>query len=235
MLPEPVATEVDGLRRGAGDRRLGRIAPHVTLVPPVNVAEADVEAALALLRRAAAQCRGPLELEIGPPDSFLPGTPVAYLAVSPREPLEALRLALNRPPIERLERRPFVAHVTIATDLAPERVRAVVTALADYRRPVVCTHVHLLEHRGVEGTPPRWETLADVRLGPPVVAGRGGLEVVLTESSRPDPEVEAFLAQDAVVTARLMGRLVAVAADEAWMLELLGRHLRPIGPEVGQE
>src|ERR687897_367343 len=46
VLPEPVATEIDGLRRALGDATLGRIPAHLTLVPPVNVADDDLPAAL---------------------------------------------------------------------------------------------------------------------------------------------------------------------------------------------
>ena len=41
-----VASEVDGLRRAIGSSALGRISPHLTLVPPVNVAESDLPSVL---------------------------------------------------------------------------------------------------------------------------------------------------------------------------------------------
>ncbi len=59
-FPPPLAEEIDGLRRAFGDRSLGRVPPHLTLVPPVNVAEGDLGQALAVLRAAAAdRCRPP--------------------------------------------------------------------------------------------------------------------------------------------------------------------------------
>lgn len=81
LLPEPVASEVEGLRRACDDPALGTIAPHLTLVPPVNVRADDLGAALALLRAAAASCP-PLALRLGPPVTFLPDEPVLYLAVA---------------------------------------------------------------------------------------------------------------------------------------------------------
>lgn len=81
LLPEPVATEVDGLRRACDDPALGTMAPHLTLVPPVNVREDDLGAAFALLRAAAAACP-PLALRLGPPVTFLPDEPVLYLGVT---------------------------------------------------------------------------------------------------------------------------------------------------------
>ena len=49
VLDVPAASEVDGLRRAVDDPALGRMAPHITLVPPVNVRTADLGAALARL------------------------------------------------------------------------------------------------------------------------------------------------------------------------------------------
>ena len=47
-----LGAEVDGLRRALGAAALERIAPHLTLVPPVNVHEEDLAEALAVVRSA---------------------------------------------------------------------------------------------------------------------------------------------------------------------------------------
>ena len=39
LVPEPAATEIQGLRRAVDDPALDSIPPHLTLVPPVNVRE----------------------------------------------------------------------------------------------------------------------------------------------------------------------------------------------------
>src|SRR3546814_12692199 len=75
LVPQPLATEVDGVRRALGDGALARIAPHITLVPPVNVAERDLPEALAIVRRAAGASR-PLHLTLGPVLTFAPANPV---------------------------------------------------------------------------------------------------------------------------------------------------------------
>src|SRR5690349_3124288 len=80
VVPEPVATEIQGLRRALGDPVLDRIMPHVTLVPPVNVRVDDVPAALAVLRAAAAGARA-LTVELGAPQTFGPGSPTLHLPV----------------------------------------------------------------------------------------------------------------------------------------------------------
>src|SRR5687767_10146098 len=50
LLTGQLGHEVDGLRRALGDGALGRIPPHLTLVPPVNVRDDRMADALAVLR-----------------------------------------------------------------------------------------------------------------------------------------------------------------------------------------
>jgi 2'-5' RNA ligase len=145
LLPEPSATEVDGLRRALGDGTLGRIPAHLTLAPPVNVRDDDMPAALDVLRRAAAQT-GPLDLRLGPPTTFHPVTPVVYLGVDGDvTALHALRDRVFHPPLERRLTRPFVPHVTLADEVDPVRIPAAVATLADYVVDVRFEAVHLLE------------------------------------------------------------------------------------------
>ena len=63
LVPHPIATQVDGIRRALGDGALGRIEAHLTLVPPVNVAERDLTKAFAIVRAAAATVE-PLALRL---------------------------------------------------------------------------------------------------------------------------------------------------------------------------
>ncbi len=80
VVPQPLATQVDGLRRALADDALGRVPPHITLVSPVNVAERDLPAAFAAVRSASA-ATPPLALRIGPVTTFQPVNPIAYLEV----------------------------------------------------------------------------------------------------------------------------------------------------------
>ena len=66
LIPPPVAGEIDVLRRAVGDDNVDRIAPHLTLVPPVNVHDDDYGSALELLRDAAHRTK-PFTLVLGPP------------------------------------------------------------------------------------------------------------------------------------------------------------------------
>ncbi len=222
LLPTTVAAEVDGLRRALGSATRARIAPHVTLVPPVNVRPDAVADGLRVLRDAAAGCDG-LRLRLGPPTTFAPTTPTIHLAVVDLDdgPLGELRRRLVDGPFARPPTRPFVPHVTLDDDVGPGRLEASMTALADYVVEVAVDRVHLLEQQRGEGGRRRWVPIADAPFGPRRVVGRGGVELELTVTRLVDPDAAGLLAEvglDAardgpdtvVVTARRRGEVVGV-------------------------
>lgn len=184
LVPPPWDREVDGLRRALGDGALGRIPPHLTLVPPVNVAEDRLDEALAVLRRAGAAAR-PVTVALGPPATFLPVNPVLYLAVTGRgrEQVVGLRDAVFHPPLRRRLTFPFEPHVTLAEEAGPGRIEAALVALEGYRLEVTVDRLHLLE----EGPGRIWRPVAEVALAAPAVVGRGGLELELAVSEAPPP------------------------------------------------
>ncbi|HEX4868439.1 MAG TPA: GNAT family N-acetyltransferase [Acidimicrobiales bacterium] len=216
LVPQPVATQIDGLRRALGSGALGRIDPHITLVPPINVAERDLPAALATVRQAAAASR-PLALRLGPVATFAPVNPVAYLAVGGApdalDALHSLRRGLRSGVLDRPDPHDFVPHATVADELAAGRIEGAVRALADFAAEVSIERVHVLAEQ-----PGRvWVPIADAPLGGAGgVVGRGSLPLELTVSGRPDLEAAALLAVDQespglpfAVTARRDGAVIA--------------------------
>ncbi len=181
MLPAPLAGEVQGLRRACGDH--GRMAPHLTLVPPVNVRRDEVDEALSVLRRAASQTR-PFTLTLGPPATFLPDNPVLYLEVGGDvDALVELRSRIFVGPLSRTLTWPFTPHVTICDSGEPTRLEAAVVALADFRVDFVVERVHLLHEQPHDGhRHRRWVPFLDAVLAEPVVVGRGGFELELIPS-----------------------------------------------------
>ena len=189
MLDSPVADEVQGLRRALGDGAIDRIAPHLTLVAPLNLRDDDLPAALRRLRLAAAGAPPTLELMLGPVATFAPANPVLYLAVTEPPPaLGALRAAVYQSPLQRPASWPWVPHVTVADDVEPARIPAATAALDAYRRRVDFDRIVLLELR--DG---KWEPLADAAFGPPARVGAGGLALELTRATTVDPEAAALL------------------------------------------
>ncbi len=193
LVPQPLATQIDGIRRALGDRSLVRVQPHITLVSPVNVAERDLPNAFAVVR-AAASTVPPLTLHLGPVTTFAPVNPVPYLRVSGESPwieaLDRLREGCHRGPLDRPAKHDFVPHVTLAESLEGDRLDAAVGVLADFSADVTFDSVHVLAE-----LPGRtWRPAADARLGEPAATvGRGSLPLDLVTSGRPDVEAAALL------------------------------------------
>lgn len=214
LLPPPWSHEIDGLRRAFGDGSLGRIPAHLTLVPPVNVREDAVADAMAVLRDAASSTR-PFTVDLGPPATFLPVNPVAYLAVDGdgADEVERLRDAVFRGPFERDLTWPFVPHVTLADEADPDRIRAALGALRDYEIRVTFDRVHVLE----QGDGRTWNAIADAPFGSgPAVIGRGGLELELHTSARLDAEAAQWM--DAAWTAYAVGEYGTSENDEPFAI-----------------
>ena len=218
LVPQPLATQIDGLRRALGDVSLGRVPPHVTLVSPINVAERDLPAAFAVVR-AAASFTPVLSLRLGPVTTFQPVNPVAYLTVDGKaeamEELAALRDSCLAGPLERRHDHDFVPHVTVAAEQEAARLDAAVRALSDFSADVTFDRVHVLAEQ-----PGRiWVPIAESPLGePPREVGRGSLPLEVAVAGRLDVEAAALLAIDHEpagrpfsVTARRDGAVVGAA------------------------
>ena len=160
IIPPPVSVEVDALRKALGDRQLGRIDPHVTLVPPINLREDDIADALAVVQ-AAAQRSAPMTLTIGPVETFSESSPVRFLAVAPWEPVVELQRACWTGVLEREEKRPFHPHVTVDIDGGvTDGPDPALDLLGGYRADVLVDRVTVLENveRG-------WDPYVGYRLG----------------------------------------------------------------------
>lgn len=182
LLPPPrLGERVDTLRRAIRSSTLGRIPPHVTVVPPVNVRAGELGDVYELLDAAAAQVR-PFRLRIGPASSFAPRTPTVHLGVRGCEPadaatLDALRRVLLQGPLDRPDEHPFTPHLTLDRRVGDERIAAAMSVLDGVDESWSVRSLHLLEHHRPEDGPPFWEPAHEVPLGPPAVVGRGGIEL----------------------------------------------------------
>ncbi len=228
LLPGPVAAEVEGLRRALGDPALGDVPAHITLVPPVNVADRARPHALAVLRDAAA-VSPPLRVDLGPAATFWPATPVVYLGVGGElEALGRLHGALVDGPWARPTTYPFVPHVTVGPDVPPALIPAAVELLSSYRRATTLTSVSVLR----EEPGGAWSLLEDVALSGRHVVGRGGLELVVEAGATLGEEAAARLAPllgapmaPFTVTARrgpeVVGAATGATGTELWLDRLV--------------
>jgi 2'-5' RNA ligase len=217
LIPEPAATEIDGLRRALGDRGLVNVVPHITLIPPVNVATDRLLDVLAHVRAAAATTL-PITLQLGPPETFSPVSPVVYLRVAGEQvaALHGLRDALCTGPLERPAVHDFVPHVTITEECPPDRIDAAIEALQDYTVGVRIDRLHLLRDRA-EG-PRRWNPVADMVFEPPLVVGTGGLPMEVSVAALADPQVAPLFDGEAVDIPARGEPIVVVARREREIL-----------------
>lgn len=146
IVPPPIGTEIDVLRRALGDRQLGRIDPHITIVPPINLRDDAVTEAMTLLDRVASR-HGPVSVDLGPVETFGPGSRTRFLAVEPWSPVEAIHEACWSGPFDRPRRRSFHPHVTIDIDGGPDDgIDPAVDLLAGYTATVTFDRLTLLEN-----------------------------------------------------------------------------------------
>jgi 2'-5' RNA ligase len=219
LVGQPLATELDGLRRALGAAERERVPPHATLVSPINLHDEPLLAALDLVR-VAAEAASPLRLALGPATTFAPATPTVHLAVGGQDldGLLALRAAIVADaPLARVDPHEFTPHVTLAQVVdPPERIPAALDALARWETEVTIDRVHVLR----QGDDKVWKPFAETVLGGAAVVGRGGIELAVSVTGRPDPEAAALLAIDGAadgqgtpfaVTARATGRVAGAA------------------------
>ncbi len=189
------AAEIDGLRRALGGSGLGRIAPHITLVPPVNVRNVEIVDVLRLVRTVAAD--DPAEVRIGPAHTFAPRTPVVYLAVNgDTARIVELQRRLAAPPLVPAAPRvgrPFVPHITIGGRVERVKIVAALQVLANFELAAMLSTVALCEQDDQAPRHP-WRVIADVILGSGSTVGRGGRELTFVGSTMLDLETAAWIA-----------------------------------------
>ena len=219
LIPPPQKFAVDALRSALGDETIERIPPHLTLVPPVNIQEAELTSALEVLRTAASST-SPLGVHLGPASTFWPASPVVMLpCTGGGERVVELRDSVFRPPLARPLPWSYVPHVTLAPDVPPERIAGVVETVGGFGCAVTFGSVHLLtQARDLTWTPLASFDLSSV----PLVIGRGGLELELVVGDRPDPEAVAWASGVGIagrpfsISARREGAVVGIATGSTY-------------------
>jgi 2'-5' RNA ligase len=214
FVPEPWRTEINGIRRAAGDSALRRVDPHVTLVPPLHVDEWEVADGLTGLAAALAHCDVPM-ITLGPVGSFNDESEVTHLNVGGDLPaLHHLRDQCFVAPFDRPDPRPYRPHATIAIRSPRTRVDALIAALGDaHYEALVVDGVDVVEF--VESpNGPRWTPIARVAVGDGSTSVRRAWRVEVTTMRMPgatglfDPFV-----MTAYVDGQLAGQLSAVMRD----------------------
>ena len=168
LLPQPIAAHVQAWRRALRDPASEQIAPHVTLIPPLPVADRDLDAAVGLVERAA-QAVAPCPVTLRGAGTFLPVSPVTYLRVADgAQALAALEQRLRAALEQRLRAAPlepraypFHPHVTVAQGLPESELRQAAQDLAAFEASFPLREVLVLR----EGPAGGWAPLGTVPVG----------------------------------------------------------------------
>lgn len=149
-IPEPWGPELQKSRAGFGDPMAWAIPPHVTLLPPTQVALAAVDRIQEHLERVAARAM-PFRLRLSGTGTFRPVSSVVFVKVAHGSPsCDLLQQRVRTGPLVRELAFPFHPHVTVAHDLDDAALDRALTELASFEASFLVDGFWLFEH-GADG------------------------------------------------------------------------------------
>lgn len=170
-IPEPYNRELQGWRDRLGDPNAKRIVPHVTLLPPTEVASDALPDIEEHLRRVAAEEEA-FTIQLRGSATFLPVSPVVFVPlVQGIAGCERLEAKVRSGPLRRELRFPYHPHVTVAHDLPEDALDRAFGAIAGYEASFVVRGFSLFE----QDHDATWRPQRDF------VFGGGGLPGPVTE------------------------------------------------------
>ena len=154
-VPEPFCTQLLEARVRFGDPEARNVVPHVTLVGPTAVRDAQLDALDAQLARIAAAHR-PFRIRLHGTQSFRPVSPVVFVTLEEgAAPCTELEGALRVGSLQGEPLFPYHPHVTIAHDVDDAALDAAQAEMADYSATFEVTDIHRFVHDGTAWCPAR--------------------------------------------------------------------------------
>jgi 2'-5' RNA ligase len=161
-IPEPFLGELGAYRERFGDPLAHAIVAHITLVPPMQVADADHLAAVLAHLGAVARGQAPFPLVLAGAGTFRPVSPVVFVPIAQGEDeVRAIEAAVRVGPLDRQLIFPYHPHVTVAHDLEEEWLDQAYTAMAPYRAAFDVTSLALF----VQGADGVWRQRVEFPFG----------------------------------------------------------------------
>lgn len=160
-IPEPWATELQNYRTSVGDAMAATIPTHITLVPPTEVTDEELDEIEGHLAAAAAGVPA-FEVHLRGTGTFRPVSPVVFVTlVEGISQCELLAAAVRRGPLAVDMAFPYHPHVTIAHHVAESQLDQAFDELADFECEFDVEDFHLYVHDHDLGwTPTRYFTLS---------------------------------------------------------------------------
>jgi 2'-5' RNA ligase len=160
-IPSPHAEMLQAKRASFGDPLAECIPTHVTLLPPTEVAEEELEAVVKHLEEVAAQGR-PFPMVLRGTGTFRPTSPVVFVQVSGGiADCELLEKEVRQGPLDRPLDFYYHPHVTVAHHVPEPNLDQAFTDLSDFECAFEVDEFHLYEH-GEDGV---WRPVRSFTLG----------------------------------------------------------------------
>ena len=145
-IPEPYGSDLQSWREKFGDPLARAIPTHVTLLPPTQIADADLPAVEEHLRSVAA-AEQPFEIRLRGTATFRPVSPVVFVQlVAGISDCERVEKLVRSGPLGREIRFNYHPHITIAHDLPDDVLDHAFERLADYEASFPVWGFSLYEH-----------------------------------------------------------------------------------------
>jgi 2'-5' RNA ligase len=130
-VPEPWAQLLVDWRAKVGDPQAALVPPHVTLLPPTEVAVTERQAISAHLEEVA-RCHPPFDMHLAGTGTFSPVSEVVFVAVARGiGSCELIANDVRRGPLARSLSFPYHPHVTVAHDVPRDMLDFAYSGLAD--------------------------------------------------------------------------------------------------------
>lgn len=131
-IPEPWATELQDYRTSVGDTTAAHIPTHITLIPPAEVADDELDAVTSHLAEAAAAVE-PFDIHLRGTGTFRPVSPVVFVTLAEGiSHCELLADAVRQGPLEVELDFPYHPHVTVAHHLDDTALDRAFDELAEF-------------------------------------------------------------------------------------------------------
>jgi len=165
-IPEPWATELQDYRPSVGDTTAAMIPTHITLVPPTEVTDADLNEIEKHLEDVASEFEA-FSVHLRGTGTFRPVSPVVFVTVVEGiSSCEQLAATVRRGPLDVDIAFPYHPHVTIAHHLSDDLLDRALGELAGFECEFTVESFHLYVHDDVVGwQPTRDFPLADGAVG----------------------------------------------------------------------
>jgi 2'-5' RNA ligase len=153
-VPEPWGSELQQYRIGVGDQSASRIPTHITLVPPYDVADTEIDPVVLHLERVARRTPA-FTTHLRGTGTFRPVSPVVFVnVVEGISHLEQLAADVREGPLSVDATFPYHPHVTIAHDLPEAGLEQAFVELERYDASFEVDRMWLYVHSSKTGWQP---------------------------------------------------------------------------------